>query len=146
MHPLENNSGFFHRHRVRYYETDSMGVVHHSNFLRIFEEARVEWLRARNLLEAHAPHADLTLAVVETSCRHLRPAYLEDDLKIHLQVRLEGATKIYFRYQMYSPRFEKPIATGTTVHVPLNGELKVTRLPEPLRRELEKETWTETWP
>lgn len=136
---------FIHRHRVRYYETDLMEVVHHSNYLRFVEEARVEWLRHKNLMQYHYPAVNVTLAVLETQVRHLKPAYLEDELEIHMQVRMEGL-KIRFQYAIYSGRYgSQPICTAETWHIPLNENFKVCRLPDGLSAALEKETWTETW-
>ncbi len=134
-----------HSHRVRYYETDLMGVVHHSNYLRFLEEARVEWLRQKEIAQYHYPHAPVTIAVLETQVRHLKPAYLEDDLQIHMQVHMQGL-KIRFQYAIYSERFgSRPICTAETLHIPVNNEFKVCRLPEGLIQALEKEQWTETW-
>jgi len=134
-----------HSHRVNYYETDLMGVVHHSNYLRFFEEARVEWIKKKGVAKYHYPHLEVTMAVTETKVKHLKPAFLDDNLEIHLQVRMEGL-KIIFQYVMYSERYgEKPVCTGETWHIPVNNEFKVCRLPQGLSEALEKEAWTETW-
>jgi acyl-CoA thioester hydrolase len=141
-----NGGDFFvSEHRVNFHETDAMGVVHHANYLKYFEQARVDWINSKGLREFHYPYAALTLAVLETSTRHFRSAYFNDLLKIRLQVRREKL-KVRFRYGIYSDRYEEPICTGEVLLVPLNQDNKPTRLPEKLAAVLEKEKWIETWP
>lgn len=122
-----------------------MGIVHHSNFLRFFEEARMAWIKHAGISQAHAPHGDITMAVIETKVLHHRPAFLDDELSIRLQVRREGV-KIRFAYAMFSPRYTEPVAAGETLHVPMNEDLKVARLPQTILDRLESEVWIETWP
>ncbi len=103
------------------------------------------WIKFAGIAQAHAPHGEVTMAVLETRCQHHRPAFLDDELSIRLQVRREGV-KIRFAYAMFSPRYSEPIASGETLHVPMDKNLKVTRLPEVVVNRLEKEKWIETWP
>ena len=141
--PLKDR--FIFEHRVNFHETDAMGVVHHSNYVRFFESARVAWINENGLREYHYPFANVTLAVLETSTQHFKPAYFNDLLKIALQVRREKL-KVRFRYAIYSERFDSAICTGEILLVPLNQDNKPTRLPELLVQLLEKEKWIETWP
>lgn len=141
-----NGDGFFYHRRVAYVDTDAMGVVHHSNFLRYFEEARVAWLRARGLQAYHAPRYDLVLAVLESGCQHFKSVFFDDELILKMQIRRERL-KIRFAYAIYCPeRTDAAVASGYTLHVPLTQQLQVRRLPAPLVDVLEKEAWTETWP
>lgn len=135
----------FHYHRrVAFCDTDAMKVVHHSNYLRYFEEARVAWLRARELSQWHAPHYPMTMAVLESRLRHHRPAYFDDLLTVSLTVRREKL-KIRFRYVISSERFiGQAICEGETLHIPVDDEFRVCRLPEGLIRVLEVEPWIET--
>lgn len=137
---------FEYRRYVQFYETDLMKVVHHSNYVKFFEEARVEWLREKNLTHTHSPHADLSLGVIDMQCRYLKPAYFGDQLTVKLQLKLEGR-KVRFQYAIFSDRFgaEKPITTGMTLHIPLNSDFKVCSLTPEIKQQLEKEQWTETW-
>ena len=122
-----------------------MGVVHHSNYLRIFEDARVDWLRESGLGVYHAPQADLFMAVLESECEHLKPARLGDLLEVFLQVRMERL-KTRFRYVIFKSGSEELIARGVTLHIPLTSQLKVTRPPKGFLEGIEREKWTETWP
>ncbi len=132
-------------HRVHFYETDVMGIVHHSNFLRIFEEARMSWLKNVKLHLSHAPYANMTFAVLETHVKHLKPAYLDEELTTYIQVRSEKA-KIRFGYATVCESKNQIVATGETLHVALDKELKILRIPFEFLKVLESQIWTETWP
>ncbi len=142
---MAHPKAFSHVHRVGFWETDAMGVVHHSNYLKYFEEARVSWMRAQHLIDCHYPNADLALGVIESRVSHLKPARFNDELRIFLQVKQERL-KIHFQYAIYLNASDALVASGSTVLVPVNSSLRPVRVPEPLVAQLEKETWTETWP
>jgi acyl-CoA thioester hydrolase len=130
---------------VAFCDTDAMAVVHHANYLRYFEEARVAWMRARDLSDTHFPKADAALAVISSRIFHYRPVGFDDVVTIRLQVKRERM-KIYFRYAMHSDKRDAMIASGETVHVAVNKQLRPTRLTEKFIQTLEKEPWIETWP
>lgn len=141
---IEPNT-FAYSRRVAFADTDAMGVVHHVNYIKYFEEARVAWLRAKGLHQLHYPVAEMCLAVIESGCRHFRPLYFDQELKIYVQARAEGL-KIRMQYVIVPAPYEAEwSAAGHTVLVPLNKELKPIRQPRELRQQLEKESWTETW-
>ena len=134
-----------HQHKVQFYETDLMGIVHHANYLRIFEEARVAWAHQRGILDYQKPETASHLAVLETHVRHLKPAQFGDDLEVIVQARIEKV-RIIFEYKMFCrQRYEAPISECRTVHVPLDLELKPIRPSDKLKTILEKEKWIETW-
>lgn len=138
-------SSFTFKRRVAFADTDAMGVVHHMNYLRYFEEARVAWLRELRLDHEHYPKAPLCLAVLETVCRHRAPARFEDELLVHMQVRRERL-KIVIQYAIV--RADQPddaIALGQTKLVGVDKELRPVRMPDAFAAQLEKEKWTETW-
>ncbi len=130
---------FQYSRRVQFYETDMMGVVHHANYLRYFEEARVAWLQQFQLTKL-----DAVFAVLETQCRHLKPAFFEDVLTVETQVRRQDA-KVLFHYRILSLRYDRPICTGTSLHILVDKDLKVRKLPPEVIEILERESWTETW-
>jgi acyl-CoA thioester hydrolase len=136
---------FEYRRSVAFCDTDAMGVVHHANYLRYFEEARVAWMRARDLSDTHFPKADAALAVIESCVRHYKPVGFDDSVIICLQVKRDRL-KIHFRYAMHSDKSDDLIASGETVHVAVNKALRPVRLSGKFTQVLEKEQWTETWP
>ncbi len=120
-----------------------MGVVHHSNYIRMFEDARVAWLRDRKLDQIHTPHGDLVFAVVKTSCEFLKPLRFGDVVNIHLQVQNERA-KIHFKYLIKSK--DTVVAHGDTLHVAIDRDFKISKPPILLLDVLKEEPWTEIWP
>lgn len=135
---------FTYQHRVQFYETDLMGIVHHGNYLRLFEEARVAWAVEKKLLSYDKESAS-HFAVLETHVRHVKPAVFGDLLEIELQTKIEKL-RIIFEYKMYAQsRGRELVATATTVHVALDSNLKVMRPLEEVKKVMEGEKWIETW-
>lgn len=134
-----------HKHKVQFYETDLMGIVHHSNYLRFFEEARVEWAVNRGILDYQKPGTASHLAVLETWVRHIKPAQFGDELIMEIQAKLEKI-KIVFEYKLFCrAKFEGPISQCRTTHVALDSQLRPIKPPPLLKSVLEKEKWIETW-
>ena len=118
-----------------------MGIVHHSNYLRFCEEARVDWCRKKGLLGTDEK-AIFSLAVLETKVKHIRPARYADIVRLSLQVRIDGA-RIIFQYKLFV--LESLICLAETVHCNLDTNLKVKRLNSELIKMVENELWTGTW-
>lgn len=135
---------YIHEHSVSYYETDAMGVVHHSNYLRFFENARVAWMRDSKMGQFHYPQVNHHWAVLETRVKHLAPAFFGDVLETYLQIRRQKL-KIQFQYVTFSRQSQKRLATGETLLVPVDERQKPVRLPKDALQILEKQAWTETW-
>ncbi len=136
---------FIYERPVAYYETDAMGVVHHSNFIRLFEDARVAWLRERGLDKVHAPHSDVVFAVVDAQCQYMKPLKFGDSAQVRVQVQGEGA-KVKFRYAVYRNEEKDPASTGCTLHVAVDKNFRITKPPAALVSVLKEEAWTEIWP
>lgn len=134
---------FIHRHKVQFYETDSMGIVHHSNYLRFFEEARVAWAHSKGLLDYQKPGSASQFAVYETQVKHLKPTFFGDDLEIDVQGKSEG-NRFIFQYRLRG-RSGEVCAVARTVHVALGADLKLLRMPADIKAAAESEQWTETW-
>lgn len=133
---------YIYKHRVQYYETDEMGIVHHSNYLRFCEEARVEWAHARGLLDYQKKGSAALFAVFETRVKHLKPGFFGDEIDIELQAQKRGI-RIFLQYRLKARG--ETLALAETVHVSLDQNLKLIRLPKTMTQILEKELWTETW-
>lgn len=137
---------FSYRRRVAFADTDAMGVVHHVNYIRYFEEARVAWMRDQGLSQFHYPQADLCLAVLESGCTHWRGLRFDEEFLVFVQVRTERL-KIHMQYAIVSTdNLDRPVAAGFTRLVPVNSRLQPVRPPPALKSALEKGPWTETWP
>lgn len=129
------------KRKVHVYETDLMGIVHHSNYLRFCEEARVEWCSEKGLIDT-SNEAVYALTVVETNVKHLKPARYGDHLTIQVQVRSEGV-RLYFQYLIKSG--DVVVGKAETIHCSLDNQYKVKRLDQKVIQVLEKEKWIETW-
>jgi acyl-CoA thioester hydrolase len=119
------------RIRVRYAETDQMGVVYYANYLVWMEIGRVELVREIGIDYKQLEQREgLFLAVVESHCRYLSPARYDQEVEV--ETCLVGATprSIDFGYKFRATDSERLIARGATRHVWLNRQMRVTRLPE----------------
>jgi len=130
-------------HSVQFYETDLMGIVHHSNYLRFFEEARVHWAHQKGLIDYQKPESAQQFAVLETRVKHLKPAKFGDRLEVEIQAKMEGA-RILFQYRLWNEKKEL-LSAAVTTHVALNHELKPVKLSNSMKEILERETWKEIW-
>lgn len=117
--------------RVRYAETDQMGIVHHSNYLVWFELGRSEFCRARGFSYKEMEEKDNALMVVaESYVRYKSPAFYEDVLTIRTQVGEVRSRAIRFIYEIYRPSDETLLAEGETLHLVTDANKKVRILPE----------------
>jgi acyl-CoA thioester hydrolase len=123
---------YVHRIRVRFVETDAMGIVHHSNYLAYFEETRVAYLRAIGHPFTEWRAAGLESPVLESFIRYRQP--LEFDELIDVRLRLAGATRATFQMAYLitvddADGTPQPRATGVTVHGCVTTQGRPTRLP-----------------
>src|ERR1700761_4004333 len=88
------------RLRVRFYETDLMGIVHHGSYVAYLEVARVEWLRRRGVAYGTWAARGMHLAVVEMSLRYRAPARFDDELDVETMLGEKKAASIRFDYRI----------------------------------------------
>jgi acyl-CoA thioester hydrolase len=88
------------RMRVRFYETDLMGIVHHGSYVLYLEVARVEWLRRRGVAYAAWARSGLHLAVVDLELRYRSPARFDDEIDIDTALVERRAASIRFEYRL----------------------------------------------
>ena len=124
------------RQRVRYAETDQMGIVYYANYLVWFELGRVELLRSLGLAYSQLEREHkLILPVVEANCRYRAPARYDDEILIETRPALVRGSVLKFAYRILRecPEGEGPklLAEGETVHVVCDEHLKRMSLPEP---------------
>jgi acyl-CoA thioester hydrolase len=114
--------------RVRYYETDAQGFVHHANYFVYFEQTRVEQLLALGYDYAHLERDGILLVVNKIACKFHRPARFGDTLRIGIRtVRARGA-RIDHEYKIY--RGNELLAEGESTLACIDREGRVQRLPE----------------
>jgi len=117
--------------RVRYAETDQMGVVYHSNYLIWFEVGRVELMRSLGFDYKRMEVEDDTFIVVaDVHCRYHHPALYDDLLTVRTCI-LEAKTRtLKFGYELFRQQDNKLLATGHTIHVACNRAGQVKHFPE----------------
>lgn len=137
---------FTHRYHVQFFDTDAMGVVHHSNYVRIMEVGRVAWMKELGLMRFHIPHGPQVLGVTHLNVEFLKPCLFDDEITICLEGRLNGAV-FEIRYALWLERLKAFVCYGETDLVPLSAETLVpTRFPVEMRTTLRALPWSETWP
>jgi len=124
------------RLRVRYAETDQMGLAWHGNYLAWFEVGRTDLLRETGLTYRELEQQGLKLPVIAAEARYLRPARYDDQLEIDTELgALEGA-RLRFLYRVRRAGEQQPLATGATEHALVDESGRPRRVPEDLRRRL----------
>ena len=109
------------RIRVRYAETDQMGVVYYANFFVWFEVGRTDLLRASGWSYREMEAGGISLPVIEAHCAYRRPARYDDDLEIRTRGTIVSPVRVQFEYEVVRPRDDLSLATGRTVHAALAG-------------------------
>jgi acyl-CoA thioester hydrolase len=125
--------GFTHCHkvRVRYAETDAMGVVYYANYLTYFEVARVEYLRAAGIEYRGLEDAGLVAAVTSAHVNYFLPAKFDDELSLWVRYVPMGRVRFRFEYEMWREKDTSLIASGFTEHAMLSKEtLRPVRMPQ----------------
>lgn len=119
------------RLRVRYAETDQMGLVYHSNYLVWFEVGRVELLRQLGFSYRDMEvKDDCHIAVVEVRCRYKQPARYDDEIVVRTRLKNARASLLRFGYEIARAADNLLLAEGDSTHIAVNSKLRKTQLPE----------------
>jgi acyl-CoA thioester hydrolase len=122
------------RIRVRYAETDQMGVVYHANYLVWMEVGRVAYCRARGFEYKTMESEDgVFLAVAEARCRYASPARFDEEVIVRTWVEEANPRMVRFAYEMRLAEGGRKLATGETKHIFLGPDLRPRRLPDKYR-------------
>ncbi len=119
------------RMRVRFFETDLMGIVHHGSYFTYFEHGRVEWLRARGVTYADWAGKGVHLPVVEAHAKYQAPARFDDELLVETTLTELRTVSLRFGYRI--TRGDVPIATGYTRLACIDASHALLRMPEDMR-------------
>ena len=123
------------RLRVRYAETDQMGVVYYANYLVWMEVARVEYCKFAGFSYEEMEREDgIFLAVAEARCRYLYPARFDQEVAIETSLAEAHPRMVTFAYQMRLAQDGRNLASGETKHVFCGRDLKPMSLPEKYRK------------
>lgn len=120
--------------RVRYAETDKMGVVYYANYLVWFEIGRTDLLRSLGWTYKSMEEAGVSLPVIEAHCAYHRSAKYDDEMDVRTEGRMLSPVRMEFTYQVVRREDQVVAASGRTVHAALDPSGKPTRLPERIRK------------
>ncbi len=122
-------------HRVGFYETDAMGIMHHANYLHVLERARVVWLDEHDVPYREYVARDLHFAVRRAEVRYRRPVRFDDRLETRVWVEEVGGASLTIGYELRCDG--ELVATATTDHAMIDGAGNPVRIPEERRRKLQ---------
>ncbi|MBA4601600.1 acyl-CoA thioesterase [Thermoactinomyces mirandus] len=114
--------------RVRYQETDQMGVVYHANYLVWFEVGRTEMMRERGFSYKDLEARGLLLPVVDIHCKYEYPARYDDPVIVRTKIGEFNRSKIIFSYEVIHQETGRRLAKGESIHLWVNQEMKRVNL------------------
>lgn len=119
------------RLRVRYAETDQMGVVYHSNHLIWFEVGRVELMRQMGFSYRDIERDEgCFIAVAEAKCRYKAPVYYDEEIIVKTRLKTVRSSVIVFSYELTRASTGALLAEGETTHIVTDSKMKVAALPD----------------
>jgi acyl-CoA thioester hydrolase len=119
------------RLRVRYAETDQMGVVYHSNHLIWFEVGRVELMREMGFSYRDLEREDgRFIAVADVRCRYRAPVFFDEEVLVRTRLKTVRESVVVFSYELVRADSRTLLAEGETTHIVTDSKMKVAALPE----------------
>ena len=118
------------RVRVRYAETDKMGVVYHANYFVWFEVGRTDLLRHAGWTYREMESEGFSLPVIEAQCDYKQPARYDDELEVRVEAALASPARVAFTYEVVRPSDAQTLVTGRTIHAAVDRDGRPCRLPD----------------
>lgn len=112
---MENNITPYFR-CANYYETDKMGIVHHSNYIRWFEEARLDFMRKAGLLYSDVEKENILMPVINVSCRYKVAVDFDEEVKIITKLIFFNGIRMRYSYEIYKTKDGALSAYGESEH------------------------------
>ena len=109
-------------HKVQYYETDRMGITHHSNYIRWMEEARVEFLNKIDCGYSEVEKMGFVSPVLGIECNYKKTTTFEDEVEIEIKLAEYNSVKMVYEYTMKNKATGDLVFTGKSSHCFLNKE------------------------
>ena len=119
IHPYER--------KIFYYETDKMGIVHHSNYIRIFEEARVHYLSEAGLPFPKVEEMGILMPVLSVEATYKRPLRFDEPFAVYLKIDKFNGTTLHVSYRLVSRETGEICVEGSSSHCFTDTDLKVVR-------------------
>ena len=119
--------------RVRYAETDKMGIVYYANYLVWFEIGRTDWLRGTGWTYRAMEEDGIQLPVIEAHCEYRQGARYDDEVEIRTRAQKLSPVRIQFDYEAVRRADGAVLATGHTVHATIDRQGRPRRMPDRVR-------------
>ena len=126
---MTNNGWHTTQTRIRYKDTDRMGVVYYGNYLTFFEVGRAEYMRAIGYPYAELESKGSALAVIEASAKYHANVGYDELITVKTSVADVGKVRLRFNYEIFSED-KTLLVTGFTIHACINGDRKPSRIPD----------------
>lgn len=111
-------------HKVQYYETDQMRIVHHSNYIRWFEEARTDWMDKIGFSYARMEEEGVMVPVLSVDCQYKTMCMYGEIVEIEAKIHSFTGVRLQFSYEVRNAETKEIKATGTSGHAFLNQEYR----------------------
>lgn len=114
--------------RANYYETDQMGIVHHTNYIRYFEEARLDFMRQIGCSCKDLEKQGIIIPVVDAYARYIKSVEFDDEIKVLITFKKFNGVRMEFSYEIRFSETDELAVTGNTSHCFTNTEHKPIRI------------------
>ena len=115
-------------HKVQYYETDKMAIVHHSNYIRWFEEARVDWLDQIGCTMQHIEEEGVVSPVMSVTCNYHSMVRFGDEVAVKVRIAKFNGVKLEIEYEIRNRATDELCTTGVSTHCFMDAEGKLLSL------------------
>lgn len=113
---------------ANYYETDQMGIIHHSNYIRWFEEARIDMLEQLGIGYAQMEKEGILIPVLSVECEYRRVVHFYDQVEIRVKLLSFTGVKMEIGYEIFDEKTGELCTTGKTSHCFLDRDLKLVMI------------------
>lgn len=131
-------AGFIYQRRIPYYFTDTSGVVHHSHFLKLFEEARTELFRSLGIPYSEVENEGILFVVTESYCKYSGNLKYDEVISIEVSLVHLDKASVMLGYVARNESGDQIVATGRTKLASVNRNRAVVRLPDRFAKTLSK--------
>lgn len=111
-------------HHAQYYETDQMSIIHHSNYIRWMEEARIDFMGQCGVSYKDLEEMGIIIPVLSVSCEYRNMVHFDDDVMIHVKVVRYSGIKMNLEYAITNAATGELTTTGTSSHCFLNRDYR----------------------
>ena len=125
--------------RVIYADTDALGIVYHTNYIKWFEIGRGELLRELGIPYSQIENMGYYLPLTEVNCHYLSPARYDQIVLIETQIIFVTRASIKFRFLIWDEKQEKTLVEGESVHACINKQGKIVRIPREIIEKIDPE-------